>query len=407
MFTSNLFKELNLLVGITGGIAAYKVPEYIRFFVKAGAAVRTMITEAGKQFVTPLTLETLTGFPVEQEMFPQTGGFSGTHHISVADWATVAAVVPATANIIAKYSQGLADDIVSTTLLAIPPEKVMMAPAMNVHMWQNPAVQYNINRLKSFGVEICPPEYGFLAEGYEGMGRLANLDFLVQATYRTLHPFKNALKGKTVLITAGRTEEPLDPVRMLTNRSSGKMGFALAWEAFARGADVILVHGPTELPVPYQVVGVGVRTAEEMYQKVSEYFDQVDIFISAAAVADFRPQQRVNSKIKKKSKEMTLKLESTPDILRTMGQRKRAGQLLVGFAVETDQLERNARKKLQEKRLDLIVANNPQENGAGFGVDTNRVTLITASGEMHRLELMPKLDVAREIFDVLARLSDK
>ena len=407
MFTSNLYKELKLLVGITGGIAAYKVPEYIRFFIKAGASVRAMITEAGKQFVTPVTLETLTGFPVEQELFPQSASFSGTHHISSADWATVAAVVPATANILAKYSQGLADDVVSTTLLAIPPEKVMMAPAMNVHMWQNPAVQHNVNRLKGYGVEICPPEYGFLAEGYEGMGRLANLNFLVQATYRTMHPFRNSLKGKTVLITAGRTEEPLDPVRMLTNRSSGKMGFALAWEAFARGAEVILIHGPTDLPVPYDVVGIGVRTAEEMFHKVEEYFPQADIFISAAAVADFKPVQQATSKIKKKGKELTLKLEPTPDILKIMGQRKKAGQFIVGFAVETDHVERNARKKLQEKNLDLIVANNPLESGAAFGVETNRVTIITPAGETHKLELMPKLDVAREIFNVLTRLSDK
>ncbi len=407
MFTSNLYKELKLLVGITGGIAAYKVPEYIRFFIKAGASVRAMITEAGKQFVTPVTLETLTGFPVEQELFPRSASFSGTHHISSADWATVAAVVPATANILAKYSQGLADDVVSTTLLAIPPEKVMMAPAMNVHMWQNPAVQHNVNRLKGYGVEICPPEYGFLAEGYEGMGRLANLNFLVQATYRTMHPFRNSLKGKTVLITAGRTEEPLDPVRMLTNRSSGKMGFALAWEAFARGAEVILIHGPTDLPVPYDVVGIGVRTAEEMFHKVEEYFPQADIFISAAAVADFKPVQQATSKIKKKGKELTLKLEPTPDILKIMGQRKKAGQFIVGFAVETDHVERNARKKLQEKNLDLIVANNPLESGAAFGVETNRVTIITPAGETHKLELMPKLDVAREIFNVLTRLSDK
>ena len=407
MFTSNLFKELNLLVGITGGIAAYKVPEYIRFFVKSGAAVRTMMSDAGKQFVTPLTLETLTGFPVEQAIFPQTAGFSGTHHIAVADWATMAAVLPATANIIAKYSQGLADDIVSTILLAIPPEKVMMAPAMNVHMWQNPAVQANVNRLKGYGVEICPPEYGFLAEGYEGVGRLANLDHLVQATYKVLHPTRNTLNGKTVLITAGRTEEPLDPVRVLTNRSSGKMGFALAWEAAARGADVILVHGPVGLTLPYNVVGIEVRTAEEMFRKVNEYFPQVDIFLSAAAVADYRPRQQAASKIKKKGKELTLRLEPTPDILKTMGQRKKTDQIIVGFAVETENLERNARKKLREKNLDLIVANNPQENGAGFGVDTNRVTLITASGEIHHLELMPKLDVAREIFNALARLSDK
>ncbi|HFB67973.1 MAG TPA: bifunctional phosphopantothenoylcysteine decarboxylase/phosphopantothenate--cysteine ligase CoaBC [Calditrichae bacterium] len=407
MFTSNLYKELKLLVGITGGIAAYKVPEYIRFFIKAGASVRAMITEAGKQFVTPVTLETLTGFPVEQELFPRSASFSGTHHISSADWATVAAVVPATANILAKYSQGLADDVVSTTLLAIPPEKVMMAPAMNVHMWQNPAVQHNVNRLKGYGVEICPPEYGFLAEGYEGMGRLANLNFLVQATYRTMHPFRNSLKGKTVLITAGRTEEPLDPVRMLTNRSSGKMGFALAWEAFARGAEVILIHGPTDLPVPYDVVGIGVRTAEEMFHKVEEYFPQADIFISAAAVADFKPVQQATSKIKKKGKELTLKLEPTPDILKIMGQRKKAGQFIVGFAVETDHVERNARKKLQDKNLDLIVANNPLESGAAFGVETNRVTIITPAGETHKLELMPKLDVAREIFNVLTRLSDK
>ncbi len=407
MFSSNLYKELKLLVGITGGIAAYKVPEYIRFFVKNGASVRAMITEAGKQFVTPVTLETLTGYPVDQDLFSPSSAFGGTHHIANADWATVAAIIPATANIIAKYSQGLADDVVSTKLLAIPPEKVMMAPAMNVHMWQNPAVQYNINRLKGYGVEICPPEYGFLAEGYEGMGRLANLDFLIQATYRTLHPFRNSLKGKTVLITAGRTEEPLDPVRMLTNRSSGKMGFALAWEAFARGAEVILIHGPTDLTVPYEVIGIGVQTAEEMFHKVQEYFPQADIFISAAAVADYKPQHQATTKIKKKGKDLTLKLEPTPDILKTMGQRKKPGQFVVGFAVETDQVERNARKKLQEKNLDLIVANNPLESGAAFGVETNRVTIITPTGEIHKLELMPKLDVAREIFNVLTRLSDK
>ena len=407
MLISNLFKELNLLVGVTGGIAAYKVPEYVRFFIKAGADVRAMLTSAGQQFVTPTTLETLTGHPVEIDLFPEHAVQLGTHHIHAADWATVAAVVPATANSIAKYSQGIADDLFSSTLLAIPPEKVMMAPAMNVHMWQNPAVQANVNRLKGYGVEICPPEYGFLAEGYEGVGRLANLDHLVQATYKVLHPSRNTLKGKTVLITAGRTEEPLDPVRVLTNRSSGKMGFALAWEAAARGAEVILVHGPVGLTLPYNVVGIGVRTAEEMFRKVNEYFPQVDIFISAAAVADYRPRQQAASKIKKKGKELTLRLEPTPDILKTMGQRKKTDQIIVGFAVETENLERNARKKLLEKNLDLIVANNPQENGAGFGVDTNRVTILTRSGSIHRLEIMPKLDVAREIFNLLTHLSEK
>ncbi|RMG64640.1 MAG: bifunctional phosphopantothenoylcysteine decarboxylase/phosphopantothenate--cysteine ligase CoaBC [Calditrichaeota bacterium] len=396
-----MFQDARVLVGVTGGIAAYKSCELIRFLVDAGSEVRVMMTESAGRFITPLTLETLSRNPVFSELFPDSE-FSGTHHINLADWAQAVIVAPATANFIGKLVNGIADDFVTTTALALSCPLVV-APAMNSNMWQHFSVQRNVAQLKENDVLICEPEEGFLAEGYHGIGRLARLEYLLQYLYRALHPEPNSLAGKTVLITAGRTEEPLDPARILTNRSTGKMGFALAVEAFARGARVVLVHGPTHVIPPRVDRLVGVQTAQQMLEAVEKHFDQADVFLSAAAVADFRPASSRPDKIKKENSEMSLQLVSNPDILATMGERKKPRQRLVGFAVETRQGVQNARKKLEVKNLDLVVLNNPGEPGAGFAVDTNRVTLLGKAGERVELPLLSKLDVARAVFEVLLK----
>ena len=398
-FASQLFRQARVLIGITGGIAAYKTCELIRFLVEAGSEVQVMMTQSACRFITPLTLETLSRHPVVCELFPEKD-FAGTHHIHLADWAQAAIIAPATANVIGKLANGIADDFLTTTALALS-SPLVVAPAMNSHMWQHFGVQRNIKLLQEHGVLICEPEEGFLAEGYHGIGRLARLEFLLQSLYRALHPQRDSLVGKTVLITAGRTEEALDPARVLTNRSTGKMGFALAVEAYARGARVILIHGPTHVTVPRVHTAVPVQTAQQMLEAVEQQFDAADYFLSAAAVADFRPAEPRKQKIKKAQDTWTLQLTGNPDILATMGKRKQAHQWLVGFAVETHQGEQNARKKLERKSLDLIVLNNPAEPGAGFAVDTNRVTLLGKAGERVELPLLNKLDVARAVFDVL------
>ncbi|RMH79009.1 MAG: bifunctional phosphopantothenoylcysteine decarboxylase/phosphopantothenate--cysteine ligase CoaBC [Calditrichaeota bacterium] len=396
-----MFTNRRILVGITGCIAAYKSCELIRYLKTRGATVRVMMTASAEQFITRLTLETLSREPVAVEMFP--GHFAATHHIELADWAEAAIIAPATANILAKAARGLADDLVSTVLLALHCP-VVFAPAMNSHMWENPAVQENVALLRERGYLICEPEEGFLAEGYSGVGRLARPEHLVQYLYRAAHPASRSLEGKTVLITAGATREFVDPVRMLTNRSTGKMGFALAWEAFARGARVILIHGPTELTPPAEVEAHAVVSAEEMYAAVEQRFPEADIFISAAAVADYRPVERAAHKLKKGKQPLALTLERTPDILQAMSRQRKAHQRLVGFAVETDSPRENALKKLENKNLDVVVLNNPLESGAGFATDTNRVTLFSRTEE-RQLKTMYKLDVAREIFNFL--LSDQ
>ncbi len=399
MFPSNRFKNKRLLVGITGGIAAYKITELVRFLVTEGAQVQVVMTAAAEQFITRTTMETLSQHPVASEMFPQ-NRFAGTHHIHLADQMDAAIIAPATYNMIGKIHAGVADDLL-TTIVAALQCPVVLAPAMNVHMWENPILQRNLNELRQLGYLICEPEEGFLAEGYHGKGRLARLEYLLQYLYKALHPQRDSLKGKKVLVTAGRTEEPLDPVRMLTNRSSGKMGYALAWEAFARGADVTLVHGPTDLPAPMEVNDIPVNTAEEMFQAVREQFSDSDIYLSAAAIADFTPQAVSDKKIKKREGEFHLPLKRTTDVLQYVGENKRSDQVLVGFAVETDQTLENARKKLERKNLDMVVLNNPLEAGSGFRQDTNKATLIHRNGEIKELALMPKLDVAYEIFEFL------
>lgn len=398
MFPTKRLEGKNILVGITGGIAAYKSCELIRYLVTQGANVRAMMTANGEKFISRLTIESLCNYPVYTEMFPG-GQYTATHHIELADWAEAVIIIPATANIIGKLANGIGDDFLSTNLLALHCPTVF-APAMNSNMWLNPAVQQNIATLQGWGYAICNPETGFLAEGYSGVGRLARLEYQIQHLYRAIHPHPQSLTGKTVLITAGGTREHIDPVRMLTNRATGKMGFALAWEAFARGAEVILVHGPGSLTPPVGVESHAVVSAADMFDAVQEHFPRADMFISAAAVADYTPARYSPSKIKKQDQGLTLQLERTRDVLKSMSQQKQAHQQVIGFAVETDHPLENARKKLIEKDLNAILMNNPGEAGAGFGVDTNKVTLITRDGDR---ELTPgyKLDVAGEIFDRL------
>ena len=394
-FPSKRFQNKRILVAITGGIAAYKSCEVIRYLKTQGAEVRAMMTASAKEFITETTIESLCQHPVYSDMFPQ-NNFTATHHISIADWADAAIIVPATANIIGKIANGIADDFVSTTALALHCPLVI-APAMNSNMWQNPAVQRNLDALKKWDISICDPEEGFLAEGYSGIGRLARLEYIIQYLYKALHPAAKSLQGKTVLITAGRTEEYLDPVRMLTNRSTGKMGFALAWEAFARGAKVILVHGPGNLTPPVGVDVFPIRSAEEMYETVKTHFPAADIFISAAAVADYRPKTYSSGKIKNSGKPLQLEMERTRDVLKEISLSKKPHQKLVGFAVETDSPEENAQKKLKSKKLDIIVLNNPLTEGAAFGVETNQVTLFNKNNKLV-IEKNYKLDVAFEIF---------
>ncbi len=399
MFQTHQFKNKKILIGVTGGIAAYKAIELLRYLVTNEAEVRVVMTNGAERFISKLTFETLSYHPVETEMFPESG-FSGTHHIHRADWAEAAIIAPATYNFIGKLWGGIADDLLTTTVAALRCP-VVLAPAMNVHMWENPVLQRNLSDLRKMNYLICPPEEGFLAEGYSGKGRLAPLEHMVQYAYRAIHGLKQDLTGRKVLISAGRTEEPIDPVRMLTNRSSGKMGFALAWEAFARGAEVTLVTGPNELAKAVDIKTIPVHSAAEMFEAVKTNLRDADIFVSAAAVADYTPAQFSSKKIKKTEGDLALPLKRTADILGYAGQHKKKNQLLVGFAVETDQPEKNAKAKLESKNLDMIALNNPLEKDSGFRTDTNKVTLFSSIGGKKVLPVLPKLDVAAEIFDFL------
>jgi len=401
MLPTNQLKNKRILVGVTGGIAAYKSCELVRYLVTQGAEVQVIMTRAAEKFITPLTLETLSQNPVSLDMFPEKE-FTGTHHVHLADWTEAAIIAPASYNFIGKLYAGIADDLVTTIVAAVHCPMVI-APAMNVHMWNHPILQRNLQELEKLGYLICPPEEGFLAEGYSGKGRLAPLEHLVQYLYKAIHPEPKSLQGKTVLVTAGRTEEPIDAVRFLSNRSSGKMGFALAWEAFARGAQVTLIHGPVHLPMPVDIETVRVNTAGEMYEAVQKKINQTDIYISAAAIADYTPEKQLDHKLKKNTQGTTLQLKDTVDILKKVGEKHRKNQKLVGFALETDKPEKYAKQKLAEKNLDLIVLNNPKENGAGFDTETNIVTVFHKNGNSEKISQMPKLDVAQRIFQFMEK----
>jgi len=392
-------KGRKIVLGVTGGIAAYKAAELVRELVKEEAKVHVVMTRSAQAFITPLTFQTLSGNPVTTELFNLIAE-SEIGHIALADKADLLAIAPATANIIGKIAAGIADDMLTTIVLATQ-APVLMAPAMNVHMWENKICQENIQKLRSHGYHFIDPDAGELACGYEGKGRLAEIPAIVEEIRSLLSP--KDFSGDGVLVTAGPTEEPMDPVRFLSNRSSGKMGFALARAARRRGAEVTLISGPTSLAVPPKMKHIPVRSAVQMGEAVMGHLESASVLIMAAAVSDYRPKQRALEKIKKSAPEAVVELELNPDILAEAGRHKKS-RILVGFAAETENLLASSREKLKKKNLDLIVANDVTLPGAGFGVDTNIVKMIDRDGKVEELALMAKEDLADRILDRIALL---
>lgn len=384
------------LLGVTGSIAAYKAVDLVSRLTKLGASVNVIMTQNATRFLAPLTFQSISRNPVVVDMFAEAADWQ-PEHISLADRADILVVAPATANIIAKLAHGIADDMLSTTALAVRCP-ILIAPAMNCHMFGNSIFQENIEILRRHGFAFVEPEYGQLACGYEGKGRLANAEKIIQEIQRLVCK-PSDFKGKKILVTAGPTHEALDPIRFITNRSSGKMGYAVAEASSSRGADVTLISGPSALPDPRDVTLVKVESAIQMRDAVLKHAPQADVVIMAAAVSDYRPQNISPQKIKKGQGQMTLVLERNPDILAELGQNKSDGQILVGFSMETENVLDNALEKLQKKNLDLIAANDVLQPGAGFGTDTNIVWLIDSSGHKRKLPLMSKRDVADAILD--------
>lgn len=398
------FQGSRLILGVTGSIAAYKAAELIRLVKKAGADVRVLMTEDAGEFITPLTLGTLAESEVLTDIFPENAAGSWTKHVSLGRWAHLMIVAPATANTIAKLAHGQCDSMLTATALSARCP-ILVCPAMDHDMYEHPATKANLDRLRSYGYEILAPEYGELASGLTGTGRLPAPEAiadraaqLLQPSEETLGTAEQPLGGQRVLVTAGPTREPLDPVRFISNHSTGTMGYALAARAARLGADVTLVSGPTALSTPPGVARVDVTTTDEMYEAVMDRAD-AELIIMSAAVSDFRPAASSSSKIKKTNGELTLQLEQTTDILLEVGRRKREGQTLVGFALETDAGLERAREKLNRKNLDWIVLNNPNEPGAGFGPETNRVTLLGRDGTEENIPKMDKKQVAAVILD--------
>ncbi|MCK9229809.1 MAG: bifunctional phosphopantothenoylcysteine decarboxylase/phosphopantothenate--cysteine ligase CoaBC [Syntrophales bacterium] len=394
-----MLKGARILLGITGGIAAYKTAELVRMLVTGGARVKAVMTGNAHYFITPATLETLTGDRVYRDTF-EPAGERDIAHISLARWADVTVIAPATANIIGKASAGIADDLLSTTLVALK-TPVLICPSMNTDMYTNPIFRDNLTRLSNFGYHILEAASGALACKTEGPGRLPPLEDIVEAVETILA--KKDLFDVSVLVTAGPTREPFDPVRYITNHSTGKMGYALALMAKRRGARVTLVSGSVPMAAPTGVTCVPVTTAREMADAVLKRLDDTQVLIKAAAVADYRPARPSTGKIKKKGDSFSIVLERNPDIIAEAGRRK-GDMIIVGFAMETDDLVLNALKKLEEKNLDLIVANDLREPGAGFGHDTNVVRILDREGGVDVLPLMDKKDVADRILDRVAAL---
>lgn len=399
-----MLKDKVVVVGITGSIAAYKAAELVSQLKKRGAVVHCVMTEAAQAFVTPLTFRTLSQNPVITELFAEPQHWE-VEHVGLATAADLFVVAPATANILAKVSYGLADDFLTTAILATK-APVLFAPAMNVQMYENTVTQENITRLKERGYFFVEPGEGDLACGLQGKGRLAEPE-LILARVEELLVQDKPLQGKKVLVTAGPTREPLDPVRFLSNRSSGKMGFALARQAQLLGAEVILISGPTALEPSPGVSCIRVETAEEMYQAVMAHAADCQIIIKAAAVGDYRPKERKTEKIKKQPGDLVLELTRNPDILAELGSRKKENeQILVGFAAETENVLLSAAEKVRKKHLDFIVANDVLREGAGFACDTNIVTLVFPDGEKKEFGKLSKDQVARAILqEILMRMN--
>lgn len=393
----------HILLGVTGSIAAYKAAALVRLLVKAGCEVQVVMTALAKQFITPLTMATLSQRPILVEFFdPENGAWNS--HIKLGEWADCMLIAPATANTLAKMAHGVADNLLLTSYLSARCP-VAVAPAMDLDMYAHAATQDNLRLLQERGVKVVEPGSGFLASGLEGKGRMAEPEQIVEFLEALFDEKKKSLAGKHLLVTAGPTREAIDPVRYITNHSTGKMGYALAGELAERGARVTLVSGPTQLPVPRGVERVDVTSAEEMYQAAVAAFREADGAIMCAAVADYTPLEVADKKIKKSDDDMAIRLKRTRDIAAELG-REKGERLLVGFALETDNEAEHAASKLEKKNLDFIVLNSLRDAGAGFGVDTNIVTLIDRAGA-EQLPLLPKREVAARIIDKLESLITK
>lgn len=382
-----------VLLGVTGSIAAYKIASLASALKKRHADVHVLMTENATNFINPITFETLTGNKCLVDTFDRNFQFQ-VEHVSIAKKADVVMIAPASANVIGKLAHGIADDMLTTTIMACKCKK-FISPAMNTNMFENPVVQDNLKILEHYGYEVIAPASGYLACGDTGAGKMPEPETLIAYIEREIACEKD-LKGKKILVTAGPTQEAIDPVRYITNHSSGKMGYAIAKTAMLRGADVTLVSGRTAIEPPMFVNLVPVVTAKDMYEAVTSISDEQDIIIKAAAVADYRPAKVSNEKVKKSEGQMSIDLERTDDILKYLGEHKKEGQFLCGFSMETENMIENSRAKLQKKNLDMIVANNLKQTGAGFGTDTNIVTLITKEEEI-ALPMMSKDEVAKEI----------
>jgi phosphopantothenoylcysteine decarboxylase / phosphopantothenate---cysteine ligase len=399
---------MRIILGVTGCIAAYKAAELLRLLQKRDFEVVVVMTRNAQRFITPMTMAALSRHRVVTDLYPQARGQAETatdiEHIQFANSADLLLVAPATANVLAKFAAGLADDFLSTLFLATT-APVVVAPAMNVNMWNHPTVQENVRSLQSRGVHVVEPHEGYLAEGIDGKGRLANLETIVGTVVDIIQSSQD-LKDETVVVTAGPTCEDIDPVRYISNRSSGKMGYQLATVSQLRGAKTILISGPSRLEPPLNVEFVSVRSTDEMRERVLSYWPQCDILIKAAAVADFRPREFSSQKIKKGAQGRCLELVPTPDILSELGRQKQ-NQILVGFAAETEEILENALKKLKGKNLDILVVNDVTEPGVGFDSDTNAVTILTSDGRQVHVGKRSKREVADQILNYVIELKNK
>lgn len=399
-----MLKDKTVVLGVTGSIAAYKMANVASMLVKQHCDVHVIMTENATKFIHPITFETLTNHKCLVETFDRNFQFH-VAHVSLGQKADCMLIAPASANVIGKLANGIADDMLTTTAMAATCPKII-APAMNTHMFFNPVVQDNLKKLEGYGYEVVAPASGRLACGDVGAGKLPDEETLVNYILRSIAREKD-LKGKKVLVTAGPTRESLDPVRFISNRSSGKMGYAIAKMAMLRGADVTLVSGPVNLAPPPFVKVVPIESAQEMFEAVRDRAEEQDIFIKAAAVADYRPVTVSDDKIKKSDNDMSIPLERTTDIIKYLGEGKREDQFICGFSMETRDMIANSQAKLIKKKLDMIVANNVKEEGAGFATDTNKVTLIT-SEEIRELPLMTKEEVADSLLsEILLRMEEK
>lgn len=399
-----MLKGKKIVLGVTGGIAVYKAVDLVSRLRKQGAKVRVIMTDHAQQFVTPLTFKEISGNKVAVSMWDSNQEFN-VEHIALANWADVFVVAPATANIIAKMACGIADDLLSTTLLAAQ-APIIVCPAMNTGMYENNATQENMAKLQQWGVTIMPPAVGMLACGVAGPGRLPEPQQIVEFINDFFAKRDGDMKGLKVLVTAAGTREPIDPVRFVGNRSSGKMGYAIAQTAAERGAEVLLVTGPSSLDIPANVKAQKVESTQEMLEACLAAYENVDIVIKAAAVADYRPRDVADQKIKKKNDDaLTVVMDKNPDILKELGSRKQQ-QILVGFAAETQNLLENAKEKIVKKNLDMIVANDVTAAGAGFNADTNIVKFLFPDGQVMSLEQMPKKEVAERLLDTVMQLKN-